>query len=488
MSLDAILNRLQDAPPAIFVPRGFKTETLERFLLEWSSLDAALLPGEHLGDGVFACVHLKDAGQGIVSWDATADLGEQVLSPLAVSWPAFVGIRNQGELFPKLMPAITKRRAVHQRELEAAVASFDRFLDRFHLEAFEHSEKARLPRYDEWRPQRLCVHDHLLGVMASRYDRWRDQIQAAGFVTRDHTAYARGAATRGLLLSLLCDQARLGTSGGIAFYSEAYESEPKELPVPHEIRVLCSVLGIETVASDVCLTPESCSRLLVALSGFSPGGRRRIEGRKDAERLALLLHAGIWSRSELESLLVHCPEELLPFASETDTALHLQGRLWHATMAALAGRGLRIVNQVAEEAAETMATAAPVLDERPVERLAALPYGWHIAIGGALKLPAVHVGGDSLQLRAGEAFVLAPLAEQLQDMDMKTIIERLKQPSIYLGECKVVFCLPRQLLPPGLQDALKATPHVALMVLDDDWASLRDESMKRIRKSAKGAP
>lgn len=190
---------------------------LRPFLREWDPLGGVLVPVEYLGEGLFACLHLcspwSPTKPPVVLWEASADLAEQTLLPLAPDWLTYR--RSRGEGIDPLAEAAAFRRSrkrLAEREFSQAIAGFNLFSEWFHQKYgqanegkdFEHHLLNHLPRYDEWRPERFCVHDHLLGVMGYCVNRLAGRIEVTGLATRDHTNYARGSASRALLLGLLC--------------------------------------------------------------------------------------------------------------------------------------------------------------------------------------------------------------------------------------------------------------------------------------------
>ncbi len=361
-------------------------QAIRQFLLEWTPLRGALVPAEHLDGSLFACFHvpplLADLGPDelrarpdvqLVLWDALGDLGEQIAESLGANWGAYQNRRATGwDPVAEHAHAIDRQRSRADEVLKETLARFNSFADGFHDEyaaqnrdkPMEHTEKGRLPRYDEWRPQRFCVHDHLMGVMGCRYDRSGDRVEVASFATRDHTSYARGTATMGLLLCLLCDWAQQRGRGGIAFVAEPRRSNAPPQPIPHEIWMYAYLLGVELDPNGSAIDADACHRLLLAVTPWSGRVRGALTGHSEQAMASLMVHRSVWKSVEVEGLVLHCPPRLWPFGEGPTEGelLRYQAGLQHWLTARLLGLADDVVRRAADEAGKPVLLAEPVTD------------------------------------------------------------------------------------------------------------------------------
>ena len=343
------------------------------FYREWEPLLGALSPIEYLGKGVFACEH-QNAGTGegpVVLWDAAADLAEQAFIQVAENADQYFTLRKNGKILLEDV-SFDIRRQKRKAEIQLArdIDAFNRFADWFHKEyqnqqagtatedpddlmasAFEHDQKNRALRYDEWKPQRFCVHDHLMGVMGYRFNRMPGRMEVAEFATRDHNNYARGSATRALLLCLLCEWAKQSSLQGIVFVEDWRNPQPDSIPVPYEVTVYGQVLGVDIKPGARELSWSVCQDLFLKLTPFSCGTRAILEREGFSAKACLVAHKGIWTISQIEDLVTYCPLALDIFEGGIlpEEQLKMSAVMEHAKPAVMAGIAEQMVRVQAEE-------------------------------------------------------------------------------------------------------------------------------------------
>ena len=362
------------------------------FQREWEPLNRALIPIEHLGNGIFACEHQKHPGnlKPILIWDVMLDLAEQTMITLAENIQEYNELRQTGEdPFDITFSDRRRRQRRAENELFKAIDVFNRFANDFHqgyqvenkstaveenldssAAAFEHDKMNRLPRYDEWKPERFCVHDHLMGVMGYRFNRILGHIEVTGYATRDHTNYARGSATRAMLLCMLCEWAKQSSQKGVIFVEEWYKYQPEPMPVPHEIVVYARVLGIDVEPGAKELSHATCKSLFLQLTPFGRHTRRILEKSDLSIKACLMCHKGIWTIHQLEDLVRYCPVASTLFEGnvQPEKPVQMGVVMAHARLAVMANISEQMICVQAEE--KNGAVKVLELDDR----LAAWPY------------------------------------------------------------------------------------------------------------------
>lgn len=346
-------------------------QTVAGFQREWQPLGGNLFPVEHCGDGIFACLLLGCAAPyPVVAWDVAADLGEQPTVWLAPSWATYVegrttpaGEPDQGPVLDPLSDAtrtIELRRRLAENDLNTRIRAFEQVEQHFNEayarahegNRFEHHVDHGQVRGTDWRPERFAVQDHLLGVVASRYDKGRNTIDIVGFATRDHTNYARGSATAGLLVGLLCDCAAKAASGLRFFTAVPQTSRDEPLGVvPNEVVVLAGVLGVDVDPRSAVIPADAAGRLLLELTPFHPHVRRALaDSGINLLRLCLAVHKQVWSPLETALLARWCPEADGMLGGEIDAGemVRLASALHHGVAAVLASFGAVLVETAAE--------------------------------------------------------------------------------------------------------------------------------------------
>lgn len=368
--------------------------TISAFQKEWEPLGGFLNPVEYLGKGIFVCEHRVSPGNvpSIVIWDVTADLAEQTMIEAAEDLTSYETLR-QGAANPAEETSFDRRRRKGKAEAERmkAIEMFNRFAEGFHegykanpaaaeageaddngVSAFEHDKLNRLPRYDAWKPERFCVHDHLMGVMGYRFNRMIGRLEVTGYATRDHTNYARGSATRALLLCLLCEWAKQSAHLGIVFVEDWRQPEPDSVAIPYEISVYGRVLGVDIQPDAKELTYWVCKALFLKLTPFSPQARSALEKTDLSIKACLMAHKGIWSIPQIEDLVRYCPMALEIFEGsvQPEEQIRMAIAMEHARLAVMADIAEQMVRVQVEE------KQASIIDHGNVHDIESRQAGW----------------------------------------------------------------------------------------------------------------
>ncbi len=362
-------------------------DTITLFQREWEPLNASLLPIEHLREGVFACKHLKNQNnvKPIVIWDVTKDLAEQTMIEVAENIDIYEKMRKDDEdPFETTWFERRRRQRRAEKEFLKAIEAFNLISRDFHqrytsenqdnpASSFEHDRLNKMPRYDEWKPVRFCVHDHLMGVMGYCFNRMRGYLEVAGFATRDHTNYARSSATRSLLLSLLCEWAKQNSNKGMVFLDKCHGSSMEVTSVPHEIIVYARVLGVYVQFGTKELSHSVCKALFLQLTPFGMRTQEILEGSDLSIKACLLVHKGIWSTHQIEDLIRYCPmaSSLFEGDAKPEKPVQMGMIMEHVRHAVMAGVSEQMVRNQAEEKLSSISIID--LDEcllvRPYSRL-----------------------------------------------------------------------------------------------------------------------
>ena len=331
------------------------------------------MPVEYLNGGIFACELLRHPydKNPIIIWDAVADLGEQTLTLLAEDKDTYIRLREADENFFDITLSDRRRRQRKaEKELFHAISVFNQFSEAFHsgyqveqgstkiengqdkpVSTFEHDRLNRLPRYDAWKPQRFCVHDHLMGVMGNRFNRATGCLEVTGYATKDHTNYARASATRSLLLCFLCEWAKQSATKGIIFLDNWDDPIQEPRRVPHEIRVYAHILGIKMQPNATQIDHATCRALFLELTDFSQPTRKILSKSDLSIKACLMVHKGIWTVHQLEDLIRYCPMISTLFEDNLQSAnqVHMGMLMEHARLTVMSGLAQQMVQVQAEE-------------------------------------------------------------------------------------------------------------------------------------------
>ena len=487
-------------------------DTVAAFQKEWEPLGAGLIPIEYLEKGVFACEHQSNPNtvKPIVLWDVTTDLAEQAIIEAAENLTAYETLRQEAEnpaeesLFDR-----RRRKGKAEAELMKAIEMFNRFAESFHegyqanpatagageaddngVSAFEHDKLNRLPRYDAWKPERFCVHDHLMGVMGYRFNRMIGRLEVTGYATRDHTNYARGSATRALLLCLLCEWAKQSAHLGIVFVDDWRQSEPDPVAIPYEISVYGRVLGVDIQPDAKELPYLVCKALFLKLTPFSPQARSALEKTDLSIKACLMAHKGIWSIPQIEDLVKYCPvaQELFEGGIQPEEQIRMAIAMEHARLAVMAGIAEQMVRVQAEE------KQASIIDHGNVHDIESRQAGWAYSrlytCDCDILLTCLENGRRvERNISSGALFAVIswPVTEQQFHRRIKSVFQALEKTALEKQLDAVFLLIPEHAAFNQLQDVPDtAGIHLALMhesldvIQQTAWRNIRQAG--RLRK------
>lgn len=475
-----------DFRPLVPVETEWQT-VVTGFLREWHPLGGRLFPVEHLGEGIFACLTLgqPDDGIPVVSWDIAVDLGEQPFLELAASWTDYRDLREGGEdPLSWLLRQGRRQAALAARELQQSLDRFDRAVQSFHEQyanrhagqVFEHhTQNAQLQDRD-WKPERFAVQDHLLGVMAYRFNARDNAIDVVGFATRDHTNFARGSATAGLLLGLLCEWAVCGADT-LRFLPSTRKADSEPQPIPREIVVLGRLLGADLDANQRGITAAQAAILLQALTPFPAVVRRALGDRlrQGAERACLAVHRELWSPWAAALLIAWCPRaaELFSGAVDPGEQIRYQALLYHARSAVLAGFGV-----------EKLTTTAEIINQPTpqAELLLGSPaLAYSVGCRPAFATTWRRAGGGEVAVAANQPLVLVGLPEPaaLTPRATRSWLTELRACAPYRDSTPLILgIVPDRSVSPGGD-----LPDLILVTASQDRDALDEDLRNRLLKS-----
>lgn len=195
--------------------------------------------------------------------------------------------------------------------LESAARSSSLTVFSNHAEEFDENFtwKSKLPRNDELRPLRFCVRDILLGFVAFHHSVDFNCLLVDTCLVSDPPQFDPNSGARMMVISLLSEAFKFGGSLEVRFSNNVEGGR-----VPRAIVEFAAKLGIRlsSVAKGLLLPHES-REFYLAASDFSEPlikGIRNLSSRGllSPERACYTVHHGVWTRSELESIVLGAPE------------------------------------------------------------------------------------------------------------------------------------------------------------------------------------
>ena len=239
--------------------------------------------------GLLACLHCQQSGSSIgnapvVLWDMHAPVSEQRLKPVSPDFSLYLL-----ELLSEL-----KYRDTGLRTLEHHVNQFENDYLSIH----------KLPRNHVWRPYRFCVQDVVLGLVVVRHSLANNCLDVDVCLISDAPEYEAGSGARMASAFLLSEAYKCGGTMEIKFTENV-----EDHTVPKTLREFAQNLGVELRhISEGRITAVEARQLYVALTGFSDTLRTQIDlvaqqGKLSQERACYVVHHGIWTCSEVESIV-----------------------------------------------------------------------------------------------------------------------------------------------------------------------------------------
>jgi len=285
-----------------------------------SSVPDHLVPVAALGREVYACLDLSSGSERVVLWELLTPPDEQVLSPIAEDFVSFLRARLPDEGY-------------RQRSLDV----FAQYTCDFHD---EYLQSGRLPRNDVWRPYRLCSQDIVIGLVVARHSLDDNCLLVDVCLAFDPREFEPNSGSKMTTVFLLSEAYKCGGSMEIRFGENVEGGR-----VPRCIRDLAAQAGLDlSHLSEARLSPSEARQLFLSVSDFSPSLRAGIDaladrGHLSRERACYVVHHGVWTRAELEAVVLGSPEPdaiLAGDVAEEDRHLFLR-RLQYARAAVLGG-------------------------------------------------------------------------------------------------------------------------------------------------------
>jgi hypothetical protein len=187
---------------------------------------------------------------------------------------------------------------------------------RSHVLKFEEDflKKGKLPRNYVWRPYRFCSQDVVLGLTVVRHSVDNNCLEVDVFMTSDVPEFEEGIGAKVTTAFLLSEAYKCGGSMEIRF-SENVEGHQ----VPIAICELAEKYGVKLKnINEGRIAPSEASLLYLAISEFSQPLKDLIEslfkeGRLSIERPCYALHHGLWTRAQIEHIILGSlrPESIL---------------------------------------------------------------------------------------------------------------------------------------------------------------------------------
>ncbi len=166
----------------------------------------------------------------------------------------------------------------------------------------------KLPRNHVWRPYRFCVQDVVLGLVVVRHSLENNCLEVDVCLASDVPEYEPGSGARMTSAFLLSEAYKCGGTMEIRF-SQYVEGGR----VATSLRRFARKLGVKFEhVTEGRITPSEARQLYMALTGFSPSLRDQIvalsmQGRLSQERACYAVQHGLWTRAELENIILGSP-------------------------------------------------------------------------------------------------------------------------------------------------------------------------------------
>lgn len=284
-----------------------------------------LMPVEELDDGRFACLR---CGQ---TQPLQEDAEVVIWNPFATS------DQEHPELVSPNFTTYLYERLIQWKYREPGLKTM-----KYHVRQFEEEylKVGKLPRNHVWRPYRFCVQDVVIGLVVVRHSLENNCLEVDVYLTSDVPEYEPGSGARMTSAFLLSEAYKCGGTMEIRF-SEYVEGGR----VPAALCRLARKLGVDlNHVAEGRITPSKARQFYMALTRFSPGLYDQIvalsrQGRLSQERASYVVHHGVWTRAEVESIVFGSQRPDSIFGGDTlpeQRHLYVQDIL-HARAAILGG-------------------------------------------------------------------------------------------------------------------------------------------------------
>ena len=239
--------------------------------------------------GLLAClqcqqVEVSTDDAPVVLWDMRAPTSDQNFEPVSPNFAQY--------LYDRLSE--WKYREIGLKTLEKHVNRFEN----------EYLSINKLPRNHIWRPYRFCVQDVVLGLVVVRHSLANNCLDVDVCLISDAPEYEQGSGARMTSAFLLSEAYKCGGTMEIRFTENVEDGT-----VPKALWTFAQDLGIDLHhVNESRITSSEARQLYIALTGFSDTLRSQIDllaqqEKLSQERACYVVHHGIWTRTEVESIV-----------------------------------------------------------------------------------------------------------------------------------------------------------------------------------------
>ncbi len=233
-------------------------------------------------------VQSPDTSAPVVLWKFNTLPGEEPILHLSQDFATY--------LLPVLTSLKHRKRAFSV--LEEHVQEFER----------DYLSVGKLPRNHVWRPYRFCSQDVVLGLTVVRHSIDSNCLEVDVCMTSDVPEFEEGIGAKITTSFLLSEAYKCGGSMEVRF-SENVDGGR----VPLAICALADNYGVTlSQIAEGRITPSEARLLYLAIAEFSPSLRDAIhllsqEGKISIERPCYALYHGLWTRAEIEHIILGSP-------------------------------------------------------------------------------------------------------------------------------------------------------------------------------------
>lgn len=185
-----------------------------------------------------------------------------------------------------------------------------------HVRRFDELLKHRELREKDWRPYRFAVRDAVIGIVVERYQPKESVLEVDICITEDPEAFEGYSGTKLVMLFLLSEAYKCGSSMGIRFTTDFGDKRTRVYPKIYDLALDYAVQFKH--AAEGFITPKEARMLYLALTPFSKEAREKVMELSLAnlvapERICYLVHHGVWTIEDMEMILLgsEYPERIL---------------------------------------------------------------------------------------------------------------------------------------------------------------------------------
>ncbi len=378
-----------------------------------------------------------------------------------------------------------KHRGTAFRVMGEHVQNFDR----------DYLSVEKLPRNYVWRPYRFCSQDVVLGLTVVRHSVDNNCLEVDVCLTSDVLEFEEGIGAKITTSFLLSEAYKCGGSLEIRF-SENVEGGR----VPTAICELAEKYGVSLqYVREGRIAPSEARLLYLAISEFSESLRNRIvdlyqEGRLSIERPCYTLYHGLWTRSQIEHIILGSPqpESILGGDTQPEQRHLYLNDLKHASAAVIGGV---LDRKLAKRERNTGSEALDLEDDvRPLE-INFVPDYYAKVYSCAEEIPLPWVNGKSTEIvKPGNDIVVLVRVYDTEDLtryleqDILVATKITKVANNANGKPFVYILVPRDFeeLSQKLQNKLITDAEknkVGILVCPETVVSLETDGARRLSSS-----